>query len=470
MLRTIGVPTLDALMDDAIPPSIRLPELPAWPPAESEHQFLARLRAVAARNAGVRSFIGLGYYGCVTPSVILRNVLENPGWYTPYTPYQAEIAQGRLEALLTFQTMVGDLVGMPIANASLLDEPTAAGEAMTMLRRVHTGGATRNVFVVADTCYPHTLDVLRGRAEPLGIELVVAPLAGMVFDERVYGVFLQTPDVNGAMHDLAPIIERAHAAGVLVAVATDLLALALTTPPGELGADVVVGSAQRFGVPMGAGGPHAAFFATREPFVRQAPGRIIGVSIDRHGHRAYRMAIQTREQHIRREKATSNICTAQALLATMAAMYGVYHGADGIKAIASRVHAQARALALDLGKLGCRQSNAVYFDTVRIQLPAGRREAVRAALLGAGINVRYSDAADEVFIASDETMDDCDRHAIVTAMAKGLGVSAALPVTPLDAARPAWPAPFVRTTPYLTHGVFRLYRSETAMMRYLRSL
>ncbi|MDO8833974.1 MAG: aminomethyl-transferring glycine dehydrogenase, partial [Vicinamibacterales bacterium] len=470
MLRTIGVPTLDALMDDAIPPSIRLPELPAWPPAESEHQFLARLRAVAARNACVRSFIGLGYYGCVTPSVILRNVLENPGWYTPYTPYQAEIAQGRLEALLTFQTMVGDLAGMPVANASLLDEPTAAGEAMTMLRRVHTGGTTRNVFVVADTCYPHTLDVLRGRAEPLGIELVVAPLADMVFDDRVFGVLVQTPDVNGALHDLGPVIERAHAAGVLVAVATDLLALALTTPPGELGADIVVGSAQRFGVPMGAGGPHAAFFATREQYVRQAPGRIIGVSIDRHGHRAYRMAIQTREQHIRREKATSNICTAQALLATMAAMYGVYHGADGIQAIASRVHAQARALALDLGTLGCRQSNAVYFDTLRLQVPAGRRDAVRAALLGAGINVRYGDAADEVFIASDETMDDCDRHAIVTAVAKGLGVRAPLPVTPLDAALPSWPAPFVRTTPYLTHGVFRLYRSETAMMRYLRSL
>jgi glycine dehydrogenase len=470
MLRTIGVPTLDALMDEAIPASIRLPELPTWPPAESEHQFLSRLRGVAAKNASVRSFIGLGYYGCVTPSVILRNVLENPGWYTPYTPYQAEIAQGRLEAMLTFQTMVEDLVAMPIANASLLDEPTAAAEAMTMLRRAHTGGAKRHVFLAADTCYPHTLDVLRGRAEPLGIDLVVAPVVDMVFDEQVFGVLVQTPDVSGAMHDLAPIIERAHAAGVLVAVATDLLALALATPPGELGADVVVGSAQRFGVPMGAGGPHAAFFATREQFVRQAPGRIIGVSIDRHGHRAYRMAIQTREQHIRREKATSNICTAQALLATMAAMYGVYHGADGIRAIAHRVHAQARALAVDLGRLGCRQLNTVYFDTVRIQLPAGRREPVRAALLGSGINVRYGDAADEVFVACDETMDDCDRHAIVTAMAKGLGVNAALPVTPLDAAPPAWPPPFARTTPYLTHGVFRLYHSETAMMRYLRSL
>ena len=470
MLRVIGSPSLDALMDEAIPPSIRLPEPPSWPPAETERQFLTRLRMIAAKNAPVRSFIGLGYYGCETPSVILRNVFENPGWYTPYTPYQAEIAQGRLEALLTFQTMISDLTGMPIANASLLDEPTAAAEAMTMLRRSHPAGAKRDVFLAADTCYPHTLDVLRGRAEPLGIQLVVASPARMEFSDRVFGVLVQTPDVNGAMPDIKETIARAHVAGVLVAVATDLLALALVTPPGELGADVVVGSAQRFGVPMGAGGPHAAFFATREQFVRQAPGRIIGVSIDRHGHRAYRMAIQTREQHIRREKATSNICTAQALLATMAAMYGVYHGPEGLRFMARRVHAQARALAFDLTRLGCSQVNPVYFDTLRVLLPSGRREAVRAALLGDGINVRYSAATDELWIACDETMDDCDRHAIVVAVARGLGTNAPVPVTKLDEGPPAWPAGFVRTSPYLTHEVFRIYRSETSMMRYLKSL
>ncbi len=469
MLAVIGAPTLDALMDEAIPPRIRLPHPPAWPPSESEHHFLARLKAIAARNAQVRSFIGLGYYGCVTPSVILRNVLENPGWYTPYTPYQAEIAQGRLEALLTFQTMVEDLTAMPIANASLLDEPTAAGEAMTMLRRVHTGGAARSVFLAADTCFPQTIDVLRGRAEPLGIELVVAPIDRMVFDDRVFGCLIQTPDVNGRLHDARPFIERAHAAGVFVAVATDLLALALMVPPGEQGADVVLGSAQRFGVPMGAGGPHAAFFATREAFVRQAPGRIIGVSIDRHGNRAYRMAIQTREQHIRREKATSNICTAQALLATMAAMYGVYHGAEGLGAIARAVHGQARTLAADLAALGCEILNDTFFDTIHLRVGSGGRDAIRAAALRAGYNFRYNEDAEELWIASDETLDDCDRQGIVAAVARGLGKAPA-PTPAADTSAPAWPAALVRTSPYLTHGVFSLYRSETAMMRYLRNL
>jgi glycine dehydrogenase len=469
MLKVVGTPSLDALMDQAIPTSIRLPQAPSWPPSESEHHFLARLKAVAAKNAQVRSFIGLGYYGCVTPSVILRNVLENPGWYTPYTPYQAEIAQGRLEALLTFQTMIEDLTAMPIANASLLDEPTAAGEAMTMLRRVHANGARRTVFLAADTCFPQTLDVLRGRAEPLGIELVVAPVDQMVFDERVFGCLVQTPDVHGALQDFRAFIERAHAAGVYVAVATDLLALALMVPPGELGADVVLGSAQRFGVPMGAGGPHAAFFATREAFVRQAPGRIIGVSIDRHGNRAYRMAIQTREQHIRREKATSNICTAQALLATMAAMYGVYHGAEGLRAIALGVHGQARALAADLQALGCQILGDTYFDTLRVRVGAGQRERIRVAALAAGLNFHYSETDEEFWIASDETLDDCERHGIVAAVAKGLGTTTT-PVGAATDAAPAWSSAFVRTTAYLTHGVFRIYRSETAMMRFLRHL
>ncbi len=470
MLRVVGAPSLDALMEEAIPEGIRLASPPDTPPAESEYHFLARLRQVAAKNAPFQSFIGLGYHGTITPTVILRNVLENPGWYTPYTPYQAEIAQGRLEALLIFQTMVEELTGMPIANASLLDEPTAAGEAMTMLRRVHPSGATRNVFLVADTCYPHTIDVLRGRAEPLGIDLVVCPADQMTCDDRVFGVLLQTPDAAGRVHDLRAAIAKAHDAGCLVAVATDLLSLALAVPPGELGADVVLGSAQRFGVPMGAGGPHAAFFATRESFVRQAPGRIIGVSVDRHGNRAYRMALQTREQHIRREKATSNICTAQALLATMAAMYAVYHGPEGVGAIARRVHAQARALARDLKTLGCDQLNDVYFDTLRIRVPKGKRDAVRGAALEAGLNFQYLDAADELVIACDETLDDCERHGIVNVFAKALaaGVAAPLPVAGED--RPEWPAALQRETPFLTHPVFAVHRSETAMMRFLKSL
>jgi len=468
MLKTIGVSSLDRLMDEAIPPAIRLARPLALPEGESEYRFLGRLRGVAAKNKPFRSYIGLGYYDSVTPSVILRNVLENPSWYTPYTPYQAEIAQGRLEALLTFQTLVEDLSGMPIANASLLDEPTAAAEAMTMLRRVQ--GGTRSTFVVASHCFPQTIDVLRGRAEPLGIELVVVDYDKIEFNDQVYGVLVQTPDTDGALHDIGLLIERAHAARVQVAVATDLLALALVTPPGELGADVVLGSAQRYGVPMGNGGPHAAFFATREQHVRQTPGRIIGVSVDAHGNRAYRMALQTREQHIRREKATSNICTSQALLATMAAMYGVYHGPEGIRQIATRVHTMAVALESELKALGCIQRNAVYFDTLDIRVPAGKRPGVRAAALDAGINFRFPGGADQIGIAIDETVDESDLDTIRKAIARGLG--ARVPETPIaiPAGPPEWPAGFRRTSPILQHPVFRMYRSETAMMRYLKSL
>ena len=468
MLKTIGVSSLDRLMDEAIPPAIRLARPLALPEGESEYRFLGRLRGVAAKNKPFRSYIGLGYYDSVTPSVILRNVLENPSWYTPYTPYQAEIAQGRLEALLTFQTLVEDLSGMPIANASLLDEPTAAAEAMTMLRRVQ--GGTRSTFVVASHCFPQTIDVLRGRAEPLGIELVVVDYDKIEFNDQVYGVLVQTPDTDGALHDIGLLIERAHAARVQVAVATDLLALALVTPPGELGADVVLGSAQRYGVPMGNGGPHAAFFATREQHVRQTPGRIIGVSVDAHGNRAYRMALQTREQHIRREKATSNICTSQALLATMAAMYGVYHGPEGIRQIATRVHTMAVALESELKALGCIQRNAVYFDTLDIRVPAGKRPGVRAAALDAGINFRFPGGADQIGIAIDETVDESDLDTIRKAIARGLG--ARVPEMPIaiPAGPPEWPAGFRRTSPILQHPVFRMYRSETAMMRYLKSL
>jgi glycine dehydrogenase len=469
MLKVIGSPSLDALMEEAIPASIRLPQPMAEAAPETEHGFLARLRTISRKNRPMRSLIGLGYSGCVTPAVILRNILENPGWYTPYTPYQAEIAQGRLEALLTFQTLVQDLTGLPVANASLLDEPTAAAEAMTMLRRVQ--GGSRSVFLVSSGCFPQTIDVVKGRAEPAGIEVVVADPADMPLDERVFGVLLQTPDERGALHDVRELIARAHAAGALVAVATDLLALVLTVPPGEMGADVVLGSAQRFGVPMGYGGPHAAFFATREKLIRQAPGRIIGVSVDAQGNRAYRMAIQTREQHIRREKATSNICTAQALLATMAAMYGVYHGPEGLTAIARRVHELAVELAARLTAIGCQQRNAAFFDTLCVGVPGGIRESVRRGALEAGYNLRFDPARpDEVGIALDELTEASTLDVVAGIFGRALGKPVSGPRSPTSAPDASWTPQLVRTSAFLEHPVFHRYHSETSMMRFLKRL
>jgi len=482
MLNAIGATSLDALMDEAIPPRIRLKNPLNLPLGQSEHTFLRELRHTASRNQIFRSFLGLGYYDCITPSVILRNVLENPGWYTPYTPYQAEIAQGRLEALLNFQTMVRDLTGMEIANASLLDEATAAAEAMTMLARVQAkrvdasgGGAPQ--FLVADSCFAQTLDVVRGRAIPLGIEVIVVPaseLGTVSFGERVFGALVQTPDEAGRVHDLRGFIARAKQAGVLVAVGTDLLSCVLLTPPGEMGADVVYGNSQRFGVPLGYGGPHAAFFATLEKHVRQAPGRIIGVSVDSHGNTAYRMALQTREQHIRREKATSNICTAQALLANIAGLYAVYHGPKGLTRIATRVHAYARLLERQLAALGIRQVNAQYFDTVRFEVPDQPQvvgQIVKAAV-ASKINLGYRRDG-TIHVALDETVDGDDIEAIVAAFAAGIGkpVPPALPAQPdLPAEDLVHPANLSRTSPFLTHPVFNTHHSETQMMRYIRSL
>jgi glycine dehydrogenase len=474
MLRTIGVPSLNALIDEAIPASIRRAAPLALPPAEPESQYLGRLRALAARNQLARTFIGLGYYDCITPSVILRNVLENPGWYTPYTPYQPEIAQGRLESLLNFQTAVRDLTGTDVANASLLDEATAAAEAMTMLHRVHAKRTQANVFLAADTCFPQTLELLAARAEPLGLELRVVPVESMTCDAGVFGLLLQTPDANGLVHGFAPLIERAHAAGVLVAVATDLLACTLLTPPGEVGADVVVGSAQRFGVPLGYGGPHAAFFATREEFVRQAPGRIIGVSVDAQGNTAYRMSLQTREQHIRREKATSNICTAQALLANIAAFYAVYHGPGGLTGIATRVHALAVTLAHTLAQLGFPQKNAQFFDTILID---ARDEAtvarIRQLAEAAHVNLRYA-AHQHIGIALDETAtmnDVLTLSAIFGDAAHTRGrTGGSVVLGPPQAAAVRYPESLARRTPFLTHPVFNSHHSETEMMRYIRSL
>jgi glycine dehydrogenase len=478
MLRTIGASSLDALIDEAIPASIRLQTPLNLPPPESEHQYLRRLTHLAHRNTPFRSYIGLGYHDTITPSVVLRLVMENPGWYTPYTPYQAEIAQGRLESLINFQTMVTELTGMEVANASLLDEATAAAEAMTLLHRVATkkpAAGERSLFLVSDRCFPQTIEVLRLRAEPLGIDLHVGPLDRQPLDGRAYGALLQYPDERGLLEDLTPFIARAHEAGVLVAVGADLLALAIVRPPGEMGADVVFGTSQRLGVPLGFGGPHAGFFATRQSFVRQMPGRIIGVSVDAHSRTAYRMALATREQHIRREKATSNICTAQALLANMAAMYGVYHGPDGLRAIASRVHLMAQLLEQSLTLMGLEQRNAHYFDTVQIDVPSGIEEVQRKAL-ASGINFRYPDER-TVDIALNETVTTGDVMDIVGVFASALNRPSPhadlfeLPtgVLALHGAEDL-PASLRRTSTFMTHPVFNTHRSETEMMRYIRSL
>jgi len=466
----VGAASLDALIDEAVPPAIRLDAPLDEGGAESEAEFLTRIRQVGQRNRPGRALIGLGYYGCITPSVILRNVLENPGWYTPYTPYQAEVAQGRLEALFTFQTMVGDLTGMAIANASLLDEATAAAEAMAMLHRLRarTAPAADRLLVSRD-CFPQTIDVIAGRAAPLDIEMEVGDPVEMTVDERVFGLVLQYPAEDGAVVAIGDLIDRVHEAGGLVAVCSDLLALTLLTPPGELGADVVVGSSQRFGVPMGYGGPHAGFFATRAEFVRQTPGRIIGLSVDRHGNPAYRMSLQTREQHIRRERATSNICTAQALLANMAGFYAVYHGAEGLSGIARRVHGLARRLGAGLRALGVELVHAHFFDTLRVRLPEAAVDRLWVDATAAGLHFRYVNES-TVGVALDETTTGEDVAEILSLFAETLD----RPVVTVDIAgsgtTPDWPQALIRRSPFLTHPVFSRYRSETQMMRYLKRL
>jgi glycine dehydrogenase len=469
MLKVVGASSLDALIDEAIPSRIRLTQPLDLPNGQSEYEFLRDLRRLAARNEVFKSYIGLGYHDCITPSVILRNVLENPGWYTPYTPYQAEVAQGRLEALLNFQTMVRDLTGMEVANASLLDEATAAAEAMTMLHRIQNKSGNSARFFVADSCFPQTIDVLSARAEPLGIELIIGDWRSAKFGDGVFGALVQTPDEAGTVHDLRDFITEAKGAGALVAVATDLLALTVLTPPGEMGADVVFGNSQRFGVPLGYGGPHAAFFATVEKYVRQVPGRIIGVSVDAHGNPAYRMALQTREQHIRREKATSNICTAQALLANIAGFYGVYHGPKGLAAIARRVHAYAKLLERELAKVGVAQRNEVFFDTLHLEPPAGAAERVRKAALASRINFRYR-AGGTINVALDETTTGGDVESIVKVFAAATGAGPA----PIDHSASGlvldYPRGLARTSPFLAHPVFNQHHSETQMMRYIRSL
>jgi glycine dehydrogenase len=468
-----GWPTLDALIDAAVPASIRTDRPLDLPAARGESEVLAALRAIADKNVVLTQMIGLGYHDTVTPPVIRRNVLESPAWYTAYTPYQPEISQGRLEALLNFQTVVEDLTALPVANASLLDEATAVAEAVALMHRAAKG---RTGVVVLDAdCLPQTLAVTLGRAEAAGLGVRVADLTtGLpdLGDVPLVGLVLQAPGASGAVRDLAPLIAAAKDAGALVAVAADLLSLTLLTPPGEQGADIAVGSAQRFGVPLFYGGPHAAYMAVRTGLERSLPGRLVGVSVDADGATAYRLALQTREQHIRREKATSNICTAQALLAIVASMYAVYHGPDGLREIAERVHARAVALADGLGAAGVRVEHAQFFDTVRAVVP-GRAHAVVAAAAARGINVWAADA-DHVQVACDETTTVAHVAQVVGSFgdAGATGDFAWIPsqddVAPHD--DPALPAALRRTSTYLTHPVFHRYRSETAMLRYLRAL
>ncbi|MGH0030859.1 MAG: aminomethyl-transferring glycine dehydrogenase [Myxococcota bacterium] len=470
MLEVIGSPSLERLIDETVPASIRLPA-PMTLTGEGERplgerEVTQRLRAMADRNVVARSCIGMGYSDTIVPPVIQRNVLENPGWYTQYTPYQAEISQGRLEALLNFQTMVGDLTGLPLANASLLDEATAAAEAMAMCFSIARG--RRPTFLAASDCHPQTLGVVRTRAESMGIELVVADPDDFDFAaSQACGVLLQSPTTDGRVLDLSALCERAHAADTLVVVATDLLALTLVVPPGEQGADIAVGSSQRFGVPLGFGGPHAAFLSTREKHARKLPGRLVGVSVDAEGRQAYRLAIQTREQHIRRDKATSNICTAQVLLAIMASMYAVYHGPEGLRRIARRVRGLTALLARGLEQMGHELSGSeAFFDTLRVAPQGVHAKQVIAAACEKGVNLRaYAD--DTVGIALDETTTADDVARIRAAFAAD-GRAPELADLPQDA--PPLPASLARTSDFLTHPVFHRHHGEHEMLRYLHRL
>lgn len=473
MLKTIGAPSMDALMDETIPQGIRLETPLQLPEGISEHKFIKQFRRLASHNKLFTSFIGQGYYDTITPAVIQRNVLENPGWYTAYTPYQAEIAQGRLEALINFQTAVMDLTGMELANASLLDEATAAAEAMSLIYAVKSRSKKdADVFVVSDGCHPQTIDVLRSRAEPLGIRLLVTNhRSAEISDPSIFGVLLQYPDTFGNIEDHTDFITRCHENDILVTVAADLLSLTLLKSPGEMGADVVVGSAQRFGVPMGYGGPHAAFFATREEYKRQIPGRIIGVSIDAKGNKAYRMALQTREQHIRREKATSNICTAQVLLAVMAGFYAVYHGPEGLLRIGKRVHGMARLLEKGLASLGYETVSSSYFDTLKIAVPTSEeREKIQDLAIQNELNFRYFDD-NSIGLALDQgkELEDIARVLEVFAEARDLIVNFDTDGEGMSV-ESSIPEALRRKTPYLEHSVFNSYQSEHEMLRYIKRL
>ena len=465
MLKSLGFSSLEALVEKAVPSDIRLKRPLNLPVGLSEFEVLEGLRQLAGQNQVFRSWIGMGYYDCITPPVIQRNILENPGWYTQYTPYQAEISQGRLEALLNFQTMVMDLTALDVANASLLDEATAAAEAMAMFHGLREG---RQRFMVSAGCHPQTIDVVRTRAAALGVEVIVSNHEGFAFDQDVLGALVQYPETAGAIPDYSGFVKRAHEAGALVAVAADLLSLTLLKPPGEFGADVALGSAQRFGVPLGYGGPHAAYFATRDAFKRQMPGRIVGLSKDSRGRPALRLSLQTREQHIRREKATSNICTAQALLANLASMYACYHGPEGLKRIASRIHSLTQVLAAGLTKLGYAVSPQPCFDTLTIQ--AGDRSCDSLLELAHARRVNFRRVDDHTLgISLDETTTDRDLTLILQVFNDGNPVGCTIPelAAGIDSRIPAHLA---RTSAFLQHPVFNSYLSETEMLRYIKRL
>lgn len=465
MLAQLGFDSMDAFIKKVVPAAILKDEPLELGDARSEAEVLDELHKIASKNQVFKTYIGMGYYNTHTPTVILRNLLENPAWYTAYTPYQPEISQGRLEALLNFQTMVSDLTGMEIANASLLDEATAAAEAMTFCQRVSKSKS--KVFFVSQECFPQTIDVVRTRAEPIGIEVVVGDHRQDLDAVECFGVLLQYPTLNGEIHDYAETVQKAHAKDALVVVAADLLALTLLTPPGEFGADVAIGSAQRFGVPLGYGGPHAAYFATRDANKRLMPGRVVGVSIDSHGDKAYRLAMQTREQHIRREKATSNVCTAQVLLANIASMYAVYHGPQGLKTIAQRIHRGAVALAEGLRKLDFDVGTRTFFDTITVRT-GGRTQTIQQAARNKSINLRAVDN-DTIGISLDETTTREDIEALWTVFA---GDGKAIPAFgDCDSeAADRIPVALARKSAYLTHPVFNSHHSETQMLRYLRAL
>ena len=468
MLKIIGVSSLDQLINETVPDAIRMSGELNLPKAQSEFEYLRELKEVASMNKVYKSYIGLGYYPTITPSVILRNIFQNPGWYTQYTPYQAEISQGRLEALLNFQTMVSDLTGFPIANASLLDEGTAAAEAMAMFYGVKNKRAKAepaNVFFVDEKVFDHTIDILVTRAQPLDIEVVVGDWKMYEFTEKTFGVLLQYPAKDGAVEDYRAFTEKAKANEVYVTVAADILGLALLKPPAEWGADCAVGNTQRFGVPMGFGGPHAAYFATSDAYKRIIPGRIIGVSVDVYGNRCLRMALQTREQHIRREKATSNICTAQALLAIMAGMYAAWHGPKGIRAIAERVHGYAQILDKNLRALGYEVVNDHYFDTLCIKVDEYGIDNIHHLANANQLNFQYGD--NTVQISLDETTEEEDIDNIISIFSQ-VNEKFDLDFTNVDGLN--IPAPLVRESDYLTHEVFNSYYTETKMMRYIKRL
>jgi glycine dehydrogenase len=474
MLSKIGVSSLSGLIDQTVPTAIRSGKPLAIPAAISEFEYLRELKQIAEKNQVFKNYIGLGYSPTITPSVILRSVFQNAGWYTQYTPYQAEIAQGRLEALLNYQTVVSDLTGLPIANASLLDEGTAAAEAMAMFHALKNKKANQhNQLLVSKQILPQTLDVLLTRAEPLGIEIVIADEAEFVYNNNSFAILLQYPAADGSISDLSGVAERAKSAGLYVIVAADLLSLALLTPPGEWGADAVVGNSQRFGVPMGFGGPHAAFFSTKDDYKRQIPGRIIGVSVDTHGNRALRMALQTREQHIRRDKATSNICTAQALLAVMASMYAVYHGQSGIKNIAFRIHAYAQIIDKEIQRIGFKQLNRYYFDTLKVDLgDETQRQQLQATAEKAQVNFYYPyKHIAQISLHEAMSLEDVAEIINLFAAQKQQNLVTALDLfSRYELENLQIPAKLKRSSSFLTNEVFQNYHSESQMMRYIKRL